>query len=66
MRWWRGLFRFWVGGVAVLVVILLLASAGNAVYAPQTNDAYECLIAAIVLAGIGLFGAWVLRGFKPS
>ncbi len=64
MNLWRGLFRLWVGGATVAVVVLLFASIGSALYAPQTNDAAGFLGGAAVIAMVGVFGAWVLRGMK--
>lgn len=64
MNLWRGLFRLWVGGATVAVAVLLFASIGSALYAPQTNDASEFLTVAAIFAMVGVFGAWVLRGMK--
>ena len=66
MNWYRGLLRLWVGGAAVLIALVLYASAHSAIYSPQTNDGAEMLTLAGVLLVIALFGAWVLRGFKPA
>lgn len=64
MNWFRAFFRLWVGGTAVLVLGALAVSARSLIEAPQTNDAQEFLLIAAMLAVVGLFGTWVLRGFK--
>jgi hypothetical protein len=64
MNWHRALFRLWVGGAVAWVALLLAGALKAAIEAPQTNDRSELFVLAVISAVVGLFGAWVLRGFR--